>query len=389
MTSPLNVAQDVLVIGAGPAGALAATLLARAGRSVMLVDAKEFPRRKVCGGCLNARARAILERFDLASVVDEAHGASVERFHWVCRRNQATLPMAHTVAVDRAAFDDGLVRAAVASGARFAPSTTAQVLPQMGDVCRRVLLSRRGESAVVEAKLVICADGLSQSSLRRLAAFSSRVKPASRIGLAATIADDSSNYSGGTLTMAVSTGGYVGVARTGNGALNVAAAIDPRRATASTTPQEYLRGILQECRMPTPTGFEDACWLGTPALSRRSRRVAAERLFVLGDAAGYVEPFTGEGMSFAMQSAVLLFPLALRAIDTWDESYTACWERQVKKEVFAKQWTCRLLKRMLRSPTLCGLAVTLCRGLPAIPRRIMARLNRTPDFDRMAIPGQR
>jgi flavin-dependent dehydrogenase len=172
--------------------------------------------------------------------------------------------------------------------------------------------------------------------------------------------------------MAVSERGYVGVTRTGNGRLTVAAAIDVRR---SASPGETIESILRACGMPVPAALERAEWTGTPPLTRRSRHVAAERLFVVGDSAGYVEPFTGEGMSFAMGSAARLAPLAAQAVDFWHDSLAASWERQLKREVFAKQWTCRCLKRLLRSPALCGMAITACRKWPTIPRRIMARLN--------------
>lgn len=387
LASVAKTAWDALVIGGGPAGALVSLLLSRAGRSVLLVDAKSFPRQKVCGGCLNGRSLAVLQRLNLSSVLDEADGVVLRNLHWACGRNRVTLPMSQNVAVDRAAFDQALISSGMECGIRFMPSTTAQVLSETGTNHRRVLLNHRGESGIVEAKLVACADGLSQSSLRRLPEFASRVAPSSRIGLASTVADGSPDYRTGTLTMAVSKDGYVGVTRTGRGMLNIAAAIDPRRVAGSRVSQECIRTILRTCDMPVPQQLDEASWTGTPALTRRSRCLAAERLFVVGDSAGYVEPFTGEGMAFAMASAVQLAPLALRAIDSWHHSFPAHWERQLKKEVFGRQWTCRLLKKLLRSPALCGLAITLSRRLPLIPRRIMSRLNNTSRLDQIVNPG--
>lgn len=367
--------RDAVVIGAGPAGVFSAILLARAGKSVLLVDAKEFPRRKVCGGCLNGAAIAVLRQTNLETVLDESDGVPLTTFEWSCRRNQITLPMSNSVAIDRTRFDHALVSAAMQSGTEFRSGTTAQVLRTVSNNHREILLRSHGQSTVVPTKLVICADGLTQSSLRLLQNFSTDVAPASRIGLASTVRDESPMYPLGSLSMAVSADGYVGVTRIRNGLLNVAAAVDARRLSQSPSTTHFIRKLLMECVQPIPTGLHTADWLGTPALTRRSSRVATERLFVLGDAAGYVEPITGEGMSFALQSAALLAPLVTRAIDSWHDSFPMDWERQLKKKVFAKQWTCRLLSKLLRSPTLCGMAIAMCRGLPVIPQRIMSRLN--------------
>ncbi len=369
---------DVLVIGAGPAGAVASLLLARAGRIVWLVDARPFPRYKVCGGCLNARSLATLDHLSLTSLLDEAEAAPLHRFHCFSGNENVQLALGPMVAVDRAKFDLALVRAAVAAGVRFLPQTTAQVLPEAENDGRRVLLVGEPGRVIVQAALVICADGLAHSSVRRLPGFTSRVERSSRIGLSTVLWDDSLSYPAGRLTMAVSRHGYVGLVRTANGALNVAAAVDPSSCGGERRPAGAIRRILQSCGLPAPAGLADARWNGTPTLSRRTRRVAGTRLFLLGDAAGYVEPFTGEGISFAMESAVRLAGLVLQATASWDDSYSACWERQVKKEVFAKQWTCRLLKRLLRSPALCRLAIKLCHAWPMIPDQVAARLNRLP-----------
>ena len=72
---------DVVVVGAGPAGSMAALEIARRGRSVLLVDKASFPRYKVCGCCLNARALSLLELADLGGLVDSA--AMVELIVWI------------------------------------------------------------------------------------------------------------------------------------------------------------------------------------------------------------------------------------------------------------------------------------------------------------------
>ena len=104
---------DAIVIGAGPAGALSATLLARAGLSVLLVERRAFPRRKVCGGCLNARAVASLERAGLAPRVRALGAARVHTLRVHQRGRTAALDLPAGLAVSRYALDEALAAAAV------------------------------------------------------------------------------------------------------------------------------------------------------------------------------------------------------------------------------------------------------------------------------------
>ena len=84
---------DAIVIGAGPAGALSATLLARQGSSVLLVERRAFPRRKVCGGCLNARALASLDRAGLEPRVRALGATTVNALRLHQRGRSAVLEL--------------------------------------------------------------------------------------------------------------------------------------------------------------------------------------------------------------------------------------------------------------------------------------------------------
>jgi flavin-dependent dehydrogenase len=177
--------------------------------------------------------------------------------------------------------------------------------------------------------------------------------------------------------MAVGRGGYVGLVRVEDGRLNVAAAFDREFLRSSGRPGAAAAAVLAEAGLPPLAALEEADWLGTAPLTRRTRPLAAERVFLLGDAAGYVEPFTGEGIGWALAAAHAVVPLALRAIDTrgWDPSLARSWTALHRRRVGRRQSLCRGLARLLRHPRLDRIAFALVERAPGMARRLIDRVN--------------
>ena len=90
-------------------------------------------------------------------------------------------------------------------------------------------------------------------------------------------------------------------------------------------------------------------------LTSSAGRVAAEQLFVVGDAASYVEPFTGEGIAAALESAWLAAPLVDCAVKGWDVSLSREWERVYARSIRRRQWICRGASWVLRIRRWSGL----------------------------------
>ena len=145
---------DVIVVGAGPAGALAAHGLASRGVAVLLVDRAEFPRGKVCGGCLNGRALTLLQQAGRGTLPAELGAMPVDAFLLAVGGSQARLPLPSGVAVSRNALDAALVRAAITVGANFLPGTRA-TLGELTSRERVVILE--GEATPARARLVLAA----------------------------------------------------------------------------------------------------------------------------------------------------------------------------------------------------------------------------------------
>jgi len=368
---------DVLVIGAGVAGASAAILLARTGLKVLIVEAKKFPREKVCGGCLNQRAQDSLARI---GVLDELmkHGAVVlNELQLQLPRTNVIWPMPKMISVRRSTLDSLLVQTAIEAGAYFLPETQGQLIADKSDSdsgVRRVQLSNRENIVHVEARCVIVADGLTRSSLRLESGWDTSVQPESRVGVQAIAArSDFSKCDSQRLRMIVGKHGYVGISAVDGERVDIAAAIDPDFLKRMRGPGNAVRQVLNECGLHDLDINCELVWLATPLLTRSSRQTAARRVFLLGDALGYVEPFTGEGMSWALASAEAIVPIVTTTQSDWSDQLANQWGQWVQHRSKASQRTCRLLSRCLRFPRITAWMVYGCRWLPPLRRELMRR----------------
>jgi flavin-dependent dehydrogenase len=356
---------DAIVVGAGPAGAIASRELARMDFRVLLVDKAVFPRQKVCGCCMNGAAIETLERLGLDHVLADA--TPLHRVRIGAGTRSAPVGLPRSVALSREAFDSRLVAEAVKAGVEFRPATLAK-LGEVNADAREVHLN--GEAAF--ARVVILASGL--------AGRDSIPERGSRIGAGVMVPGESapSYYVSGTIYMATGRHGYVGLVRVEDERLDIAAAFDPSYAKVKGGVGPSSEAILQEVKWPVPQCLADLPWKGTPALTRSPVRVAEQRLFAAGDAAGYIEPFTGEGMAWAAISAMVLAPIAGRAIGEWNNGLAREWEAVHRRVLGRRQRICRMVAHVLRSPLLCRFAVHSIAAFPALARPIVNVLNEPP-----------
>src|ERR1043165_2004376 len=311
-----NRAWDIIIIGAGLAGSLAARELARDGAAVLLIDRACFPRTKVCGGYLNLRALSALAGVGLGNLVEQCGAKPVHSLRLSAPHAQAVVPVAGR-ALSRKTLDAALVRAAIQAGAQFLSGTPAR-LGEATDRARLVLLRQEGQEIQASARVVLGANGLAGSLLASEADHRNVVESGSRLGAGVMAEETPEFYTPGCIFMACGQGGYVGMVRHESGELNVAAAFDAAFVKQTNGLGNAAAAVLREGGFPPIDGLESLAWHGTPLLTRSVFPPAAERVFLLGDAAGYVEPFTGEGMAWGLVSATRVVPLALRACRQWD-----------------------------------------------------------------------
>lgn len=332
---------DVGIIGAGVAGSSLAILLARQGHSVLLIESQRFPREKVCGGCLNQRAIASLDAMGVLAECMAAGAIDIDalRIRQGTREHRWAIPK--MLSLRRSTLDTILVRKSIEVGAHYLDQTSAIIdsseRGSSGDVGMRLrsqgnvsggpsstLESREANTLCkVRTRIAIVAAGLIRSPLTRSRstsqdAWPAKTEPHSRIGvqalIPAEILEDGDGrwrealhlHARSDLRMLIGSDGYLGVSLTDGGLYDFAAALDPDSINRHRSIPAAIDHLLSECHLPligllTPDG-----WKSTPHLTRRSWPVAQDRVFLLGDSMGYVEPFTGEGMSWAMAGAAWL-----------------------------------------------------------------------------------
>ena len=367
---------DVIVIGAGPAGAAAALACARKGLETLLLDRKEFPRAKVCGGCLNQAALAQLAELGLDALPAELGALPVNRLRLAANRTEAIIELPGGMALSRRILDAGLVRAAIGAGAQFLPHTLA--LDAGLSSKHRVLQLKSGhDRGEARTRLVIAADGLRGKFTGGLPTIASVTGHDAFIGLGA-IVDEQEGYPAGVIHMATHRHGYVGLVRVEDGLLNLAGALDPRWLHRVGSPADAIGRVLAGVGWPIPSGLATARLQGTPSLSTFRSPVANDRVLLVGDAAGYWEPFTGEGMAWALIGGRAAAAQAGSALSLDDgQAMTTRWCETYDTVVRKRQRTCAMLTRWLRRPLLVNLGVRVLAVAPILSRGIVRRLNAT------------
>lgn len=369
-----DVAFDVAILGAGPAGSCAAIAAARTGARVLLIDRAQFPRDKVCGCCLAPAGVETLRAIDAGHVLDGA--IELRSVRLACATRELTLRRNAGVAIGRDALDSRLIDEARRCGVDVRLGTPGRVLGR--DVGRDVVEIARGDERIC-ARVAIAADGLSGTSLDGNADFTWRIARKSRIGFGATIAAGAIACGEGEILMRVARGGYIGAVELPSGAIDVAAAIDPARLRQFASVADCARDWLG-ARVLNTSAITNARWKGTPLLTRRRACVAVDGILVAGDAAGYIEPFTGEGMSWAIATGAAAGVVAAQ-IARGEASWTM-WPALYASIVGRSRTRCRVIALLLRSPMLVRALISIGNRAPepfeafsaSIGRRLEASL---------------
>lgn len=374
MTDP-----DVVVVGAGPAGSVAALCLVRAGVSVLLVDRVELPRWKVCGACLGPAAIGLLQRLGLRRTVLGLGAVPLDAMDLRAGKGRVRIVLGGHVAISRTVLDHVLATGAAEAGATVRYGVRVDGA-RIGEEGVELAVRAHGVEDRIRAGAVVDATGLGvalSSATSGAGTGRAAVASRSRIGIGAVFGAGCDDLTAGELRMVVGRSGYVGMVCLEDGRINVAAALD-REAVSVHGPEGAVAAVLEEGGARIPDGEPLRPWRGTPALTRRPGSVGLRRVFRVGDSAGYVEPFTGEGIGWAIMSGMAVAPFVRRAMATGDEAAAEAWIDRHRRLVSGRQRLCHALAVALRHPRVVRAGVGLLTVAPALAAPLVRVTGRIP-----------
>ena len=351
---------DVAIVGGGPAGSNCAAFCAMAGLQSLVLDREKFPREKVCGDCLNPSCWSILERLDLAQRVRDLPHSKLRSVAFIAidgREVIIDLPSGTNceISVKRSLFDDLLLRRARELGANVHEQTTVTRL-RRNDHWN--IETASGE--FFQARILIGADGRN-STVAHLCNLLPR--PArERVALQAHISLP--RDFGNRIVLQFLREGYSGQAPVNEAQLNLCLVGTP------PTISKLRRWAERQFQLPADQG-----WRTITPLTRSPVASAHENLFFVGDAARVVEPFTGEGIYYALRSGELAAKAVAKivrgenrqlALRNFTRAYSGMYRGRL--------WINRLAREAVLRPQLGSLFVHAARIRPEIIKFLTAKI---------------
>jgi flavin-dependent dehydrogenase len=359
----------ILVAGGGPAGAAAATLLAKAGREVVLVEREAAPAHKICGEFLSTEAQAYLAALGLDVAALGGHRITHVRLVRGRRAITARLPF-QGLGVTRKLLDEALLTHAAASGVEVRRGRAVKHINGLN-----VEIDR---GATLHPEILLLATGKHETRGAPRAAHPSglvgfknyfRLAPARRAALA------------GHVELILLPGGYAGLELVENGLANLSLLVE--RETLHRAGGNW-EGLLKTLLANVPhlaqrlSGAEAT--LEAPltiaripyGFVHRPAPADSEALYRLGDQAAVIKSFTGDGMSMALHSA------ALAAACVLSGEGAAEYHRRFAAGIRAQVWRAGALHGLLRSRWAGGAAFASAAIFPRL-LSISAALTRVPE----------
>jgi flavin-dependent dehydrogenase len=380
-------ACDLLVVGAGPAGSVAALVAARAGARVRILDRSSVPRNKLCGDTVNPGTIATLARLGLAADV-EARGLPVEGMMvtgagvTICGRYPDGL---RGRSIRRSDLDWILLRAAIDAGCDFDPGVNvrgARLDERRGrEAIRGLDVTWRSRVMSIPAPAVIVADGRRSALAFGLGFLRHPPRPRRwAIGRYFTGVGppEIAPVAGRIGEMHIRPHGYIGVAPTPDGLTNVCLV---RPFTPGETGLRDPAAVLQRAvaaeevlldRFASAVAISEPVVLGPLAVDPTGRR-PIDGIVLAGDAAGFIDPMTGDGLQFAIRGGELAAQAVLGALARgWSGTHEAY--ANARASAFGGKWRFnRALRAVVGSPAAIALGGVGARLAPAALRAIIAR----------------
>jgi flavin-dependent dehydrogenase len=364
---------DVVIAGGGPAGALAAIILSRNGVKVRVFERARFPRHKLCGDTLNPGALAVLARHvDTAPliavsdpidgmVISGPGGARIEGRYGRGLKGRA---------VTRKVLDQWLIEQAVAAGADVNEGATIRSATSDDDTVNGVMVQRRdGGPAIERASLVLAADGR-RSQLAFSRGLARQPQRPRRWAIGAYFTDVGEMTTCGE--MHVREDHYIGVAPVPHGLVNACLVVPHANGDAAIADPRQLLETKLQADPDLARRFARARLVDTPVMlgpmAIDCDAAGEPGLLMAGDAAGFIDPMTGDGLRLALASAELAAETALDVLaGTRSPRRAHAHLFRERQTAFAAKWRFnRTLRALVASPRGVAAAAKAARLAPSV-----------------------
>ena len=357
----------MLVVGAGPAGAAAGYYLATHGHSVTIVEKKTFPRDKTCGDALTPRAVKHLTDMGLAQVLSHFHRTDGIRFTAKGRELELAWPShsdypQHGFVARRHDLDGIVAQNAVAAGATLLQGFEAlHPVVERGFVRGAVVQGEDSEPFELKGKYVIVADGANSRFGRSLGTFRTREWP---YGTAIRAYWESPRHSEALLESALdvkdrngnAVPGYGWIFPVGDGTVNIGVGLlstfrDFKSVNTSHLLDSFASSIADRWQI-TPDQPMCAPTSGRIPMGASVDPKAGPTYLVVGDAAGSVNPFNGEGIDYAYETGRMAAEVLHEALSSNDSSMLQRYPKMLDDEYGQYFKVARLFASVVGKPAL-------------------------------------
>jgi menaquinone-9 beta-reductase len=355
--------MDVAIMGGGPAGSTCAAFCAEAGLRTLLLEREKFPREKVCGDCINPACWPVLERLD---VTDQIRGSSygvldaVEFIAINGQRLRVDLPRGGKaeIAIKRSIFDQLLLDRARALGADVREEATLVSLDRTAADNWKIDIARE----ILRTRIIVGADGRNSTVARLLNLLP---RPArERVALQAHV--PLPHGFGNRIVLQFLPEGYSGQAPVNDRELNLCLVGTP------PTIGSLRKWAEREFNLPS-----NQSWRTITPLTRDPIPVAHDNLFFIGDAARVVEPFTGEGIYYALRSGELAAEAITKIIRGEDRESPQHEFAHAHRAMYrGRLWINQLARAAVLSPKAASAFLPIARYSPAILRLLTRKIVR-------------
>lgn len=328
---------DVIIIGAGPAGATAASILSKNNINTLLIEKEELPRLKVCGGAISRRAIRILENANIKlnklNTFKKCNSIQLGTFDHGSVEELTKVNFNYEVAylTDRSEFDHALVKDAVSNGAELKQNLMVKNIKK-----ENAHFMIKGDDFSFRSKYLLCADGVNSIAAKSLGFRSGWETSEVGLCIETHITDYEPPISPLNFYIGGVKWGYAWFFDKGNhGSIGAGTLLKD-----ASNLRELFESFMKNCGyIRSKDDLEIKAWR-IPATGGISKNAFNNNAFLLGDAAGLVDPFLGEGISYAIHSGKI-------AAECIINNKTNDYNELIEKEITSKLKYARVLVKLV------------------------------------------